>query len=272
MKLGSVLKAAGKFISSHERILLTCVTIGAEVVAVAEAIKEGPTFEKIREDIREMRENGEEVKKKEVAGRCAVPVLKILIPLVLSIFAAILNHKKSSEAIQSLTSMVILGREAREAYKASVKENVEPEVAEKIKKESGEKAAEKSIKAPKKKRNVIVTGNGDDLIYDEFFNVWLESSTNYIEAARLEENSKLLDAWEYQENRCITGREWLERNGVYDKQILKFAENFVWDHNTGMIHIAIEPRKDDSNNLYAVLTYDTEPTLISWEQHNDRDY
>ena len=110
-----LIKTIGGFIMKHERILLTIVTIGAEGIAIYEGLKQGPVFDEVLEKVK-----NDEMTKKEAAKELALPAVKVAVPFAISGTAAILNHKKASDTIQSLSSLIMLSKEAndfKDAYK-----------------------------------------------------------------------------------------------------------------------------------------------------------
>ena len=256
MKLKGMAKAIMAFVSKNERLLLTGVALSTEVIAILEALKEGPTFEKIREEIKERKENGEEVKKTEVVRKGMKPGLKVLIPLLISIIAQILNHKKASDEIASLANLLVIGRTASDEYKKQTQKVAGEETAEKIEDETARALGQRAYDNVEKK--VYDTGHGTDRLYDMFSDETFLGDVNQMQAAVNDLNAEALEAWECSENHLI------ELSDVYARWGLPFGKqwrNFVFDKDTGIIRFTVTWHNDEDNRPIGHIKFTREPRV-----------
>lgn len=253
MKLFS---AIGHFISKNERKILTVVTIGAEVVAIVEAFREAPKFEKLAAEIKEKQENGEEIDKVEVAKKALPSVLKVGIPFTISAVSAILNHKKATDTIQSLTSLLMLARESKEAYKEEVAADIGEEKAEKL-----EAKADAKVYGNRSGDYAIDTGHGTTKFLDDFSKRTFYSDANFIEKTVNELNKRLIDGYEH--NGCILLNEFYEEIGL-PALPPEIGEDKVWSLSNGLIRIRITSDIGEDNQLYAILYFTNKPQDVSW--------
>lgn len=259
MKLGNMFKATVAFVSKHERILLTGVAISTEAIAIFEALKEGPTLEKIKEEIKERKENGEEVTKVETAKKVAFPIAKILIPFLISLISQILNHKKASDEIASLANLITIGRTVSDEYKNQTRKTAGDETADKIENETSKALAARA--ANDSAREIYDTGHGKDRFYDMFSDTLFKCDRNYMDACVNDLNAEMLDAEECSENHQVELSEVYSRWGLpYNKQ----WDNFVFDKNTGIIRFDVVWINDEDNKPLGHIRFRKEPRVKRW--------
>lgn len=253
----NVFKAIGGFVSKNERTILTCVGIGCEVWAIVEAFRQAPKFKELADEIREKKENGDEIDGLEVVKKAAGPALKVGVPAALSMVAQVANHKKTSDTIQSLTNMCMLAREGHAAVLEQVAEEHGQEEADRIE----EKAVAKKITSDTSGGNfddyVIVTGHGNTKFYDEMSGRYFLSDINFVDSVINDLNARLIEVHEH--NGCIL------LNDLYDAldiPRIPIGYEKVWFLRNGLISKRITSDIDESNQLYAILSITNKPKYI----------
>ena len=248
-------KSIGKFIAKNERVILTIVTIGAEAVAIYEGLKQGPKFEEILEKAK-----NDEITKKEAAKELAVPAIKVAVPFIISGGAAILNHKKASDTISSLANICAISRTVSDEYKNQVKKEVGEETESNISKNTDKALADRYVEG-RIDHTIHNTGHGTDKLYDVFSDQWMYCDPNYINAVVNECNEEMLEAREYERNNPILLSDLYTRWGLpYRSEY----DHFLFDHDTGIIRVDIQPAKGDDGRMYGIIKFLKEPCVVSY--------
>jgi len=252
MKLKGVIKSIGSAISKHERTILTIITIGAEAMAIYEAIKEGPKFKKILEE-----------KKSEGAGTfetvkaVAPSAVKIAAPFIVSSGAAILNHKKASDTISSLSSLYTLSKTVHEEYKAAnkeaIKEEFGEEAAEKIERKTlGKQASKVYYDTVNDPSQIISTGHGNDLFYDAWSGRFFYSDINYIKSTINDFNHRLMSEM------FLTANELYSDLGLGP---VGAGKDQGWNVDYGFADPRFYAEMDDLDKPYTVMEFANEPAF-----------
>lgn len=244
-----LIKTIGGFIMKHERILLTIVTIGAEGIAIYEGLKQGPVFDEVLEKVK-----NDEMTKKEAAKELALPAVKVAVPFAISGTAAILNHKKASDTIQSLSSLIMLSKEAndfKDAYKQQVAKEFGPEKAEEFEKN----IYRDRVKADYAREAIeyIPTGHGNGRFYEAWSGRYFLSDINYIKKI---ENDL---------NKLLRIEMWVSVNDIYSELGIPRSDcgtNLGWHANDrNEIEFEFDCQMDENDIPYTILRfrYDPEP-------------
>jgi len=249
------IKAIGKSIVKHERIILTGLTIVAEGVALYQAIKQGPKFKEVKEKV-----EAQEITKKDAAKELAIPAAKIGVPFLVSAGSAVLNHKKASDTIASLANLYTITRTVSDEYKSQVEKEVDAETLNKINEATGQAMVDRTVKFGSAAR-VYHTGHGDTKFYDKFSDRYFYSDANYLQSVVNDFNERLNDSKEYSENNPVLLSELYSEWGL---PYVDTFEHFMWDHDTGLIRMEITPAKGDDNQFYGVIGFKREPRVIRW--------
>ena len=252
MKLKGMLKKVGEAIGKRERVILTIITIGAEALAIYEAVKEGPKFKKILEEKKE-----EGAGKLETAKAVAIPAIKIGAPFIISSGAAILNHKKASDTISSITSLYTLSKTVHEEYKAAnkeaIKEEFGEEAAEKIERKTlGKKSSKVYYDTVNDPSQIIATGHGNDLFYDDWSGRFFYSDINYIKSTVNDFNHQLMNEM------------WMSANELYSNLGLGgvgAGKDMGWNADYGFVDVTYHAEMDDLDRPYTVMTFRNEPAF-----------
>lgn len=260
----NVFKALGGFLSKNERTILTGISIGCEVIAIVEAFRQTPKFKQLAEEINNKSEKGEEIDKVEVAKKAVGPALKVAVPAGISIAAQVINHRKvtavlteNAEKISSLTSLYMLAKEGKEAYKQQVAETHGQEEADRIDREVIKKKFEADMASGYCDHHVYETGHGNVLFYDEMSGRYFRSDINYVERVINELNKRLIESYDHMG--CVEWNELYEELGL---PTLDIGYEKVWTLTNGLISHRITSDIDENNQLYAVLKITNKPKYL----------
>lgn len=252
MKFKGIIKGISNALSKNERKILTIITIGAEALAIYEAIKEGPTFKKILDEKKEAGAG-----KLETIKAVAPSAIKIAAPFAVSASAALLNHKKASDTISSLSSLYTLSKTVHEEYKAAnkeaIKEEFGEEAAERIERKTAGKQASKvyydTVNDPSQ---IIVTGHGNDLFYDAWSGRFFYSDINYVKS--------IVNSFNYR----LRSEMWLTANELYsDLGVgpVGAGKTQGWSAEYGEVEVTFYAEMDDLDKPYTVMEFKNEPVF-----------
>ena len=254
-----ILKSVLGFVSKNERTILTVVAIGTELIAIYEGLKQGPKLKEIADAIAEKKENEEEVSAKEIVKDAAVPVAKVVIPLGVSIAAQILGHKKASDTIQSITSLYMLARDGKEAYRNQIAKEHGEEELNRIDNEVVKEKIVKDESSGYVEQTIYDTGHGKQKFYDEYTGRYFLSDANYIDRVINEFNKSLIDGFDY--NKCVLANEFYAELGL---PRLDGLDDKAWEYANGLITHVMLSNFDDNNQLYGILRFTNKPDSIRW--------
>jgi len=247
------IKRAAIWLGKHERVILTCVTIGAEVIAIYEAVKNGPEFEKVTKQVKD-----EEITKKEAAKKLVVPAVKIAVPFAVSSGAAILNHKKASDTIASISNLYTITKTVSDEYKAQVEKELGPEKAAEIEGRVNQNQAARSMNGGSNGDVVHITGHGTDKFYDAWSGRWFYSDINYIKRVVNDKNLQL------QNDMYISLNEFYSD---LDIPTTDSGREQGWNVDFGKIDVAFEACLDENDKPYTVMSFKSAPGWM-YEKRN----
>lgn len=253
-----------RFWKGNERKILTVVAIATEVVAVVAAYREAPKFKKLAEEIKAKKEAGEEIDKLDVAKKAAPSVLKVAVPLAVSITAQVVNYVKVTEIIRDLTSLCMLAKEGRDAYKLQVAKDHGQEEADRIEDEVIKQKVTREFidQTPNNMPMVYETGHGNEVFYDEYTDSYIKTSANYIEKVINDLNNKIIE--EHDCNGCVLLSEYARDMGI-PRQRVKQGDDYVWSYgNTGVIRYRLTSGFTEDNKLFGTIHLIVEPECIKW--------
>lgn len=239
------IKRAAMWLGKHERVILTCVTISAEIIAIYEAVKNGPEFEKVANEVKE-----EEITKGEAAKKLVVPAAKIAIPFAISSGAAILNHKKASETIASISNLYTITKTVSDEYKAQAEKELGPEKAAEIEGRIAKDQAARSFNGSSCGDMVHLTGHGTDKFYDAWSGRWFLSDINYIKRVVNDKNAQL------QNDMYVSLNEFY---ADLDIPTTDSGREQGWNVDFGKIDVAFEACLDENDKPYTVMSFKSAP-------------
>jgi len=246
----------------NERMILTVVGISTELLAVGEAMVEGPKFKRLADEMKETKEKGEEINKKDIALRALPSVLKIAIPLGISITAQVLNQKKATDTIQSLTSLLMLAREGKAALKEQMVIEMGQEKADAVEDKATKAKIDRDFSDASvgARPYVIETGHGMTKFYDDFSGRYFYSDANYIDKTINKLNAVLIEAADHRGGVLLN--ELYEELGL---PAIDAGDDRMWTFDSGLIAHRIASGIDEANQLYGILYFTNKPEkVVSW--------
>lgn len=244
-------------IKKHKRLILTIVTIAGEAVAIYEAIKNGPTFEKVLEDCKKKKEAGEKIDVKAVAKELAIPAAKVVGPFAVSVTATVINskdHKEAIEAVQTLTTLYSATKTGYEEYKKATKEVVGEETEKEIESATYKEKCFSDMKTGQLDQ-VYHTGHGVTKFFDAWSGRYFISDANYIKKVMNDCNQRLMV-----EN-------YLSLNEFYedlDLQPIDGGKDLGWNSEYGLIDLYIDYVSDEGDQPLGIIKFINAP---SWRYH-----
>lgn len=250
------IKRAAIWLGKHERVILTCVTIGAEVVAIYEAVKNGPKFEEVTEKVKK-----DETTKKEAVKELAVPTVKILVPFAISSGATVLNHKKASETIASISNLYTITKTVSDEYKAQMEKELGPEKAAEIENRVFKDRADRTIHSMNGNGYgdmIHMTGHGTDRFYDAWSGRWFLSDINYIKRVVNDKNAQL------QNDMYVSLNEFY---ADLDIPTTDSGREQGWNVDFGKIDVGFEACLDENDKPYTVMSFKSAPGWLYEKRH-----
>lgn len=242
----NVAKVATKLASSrHSGAILTGITIAGTITAVVLATKAGPEVKDILED--EEMDNKDKVigvaKKMAPAAACAA----------VSVTSVVLSKKIADDKLATAYTMLTASREMYSAYEDSAKTILGPDKAKEIHDSAAKKIFAESCSDGAVENEVMITGNGNVLVYDPFTSRKFRCDANYI--------TKCVNELNFDLQSCM----YVTLAELYDKLGLKggiLAENVGWEVENGPIDLNFTSFVSDSGEPCLVMDFYNRPTLI----------
>lgn len=192
MGVGNLLLVSKDFVIKHRRTILTCIEIGSFAYGVYRAYKDGPKFKAMLEEIKDP-----EMPVKTKVKKFVVVSAPVIGAAVVNVTAAVCNQKIASKEIAQLgtelagvTTALNLSQSLKTATEAKAREILGDEAIDKVHEAvMSDKAAEnrkchdigsEGTVLVSKANNYYETGNGKQLIYDEWSDTFFYSDINTI--------------------------------------------------------------------------------------------
>lgn len=246
MKIGNlfnVFKPVMKQIEKHDRTILTAVTVVSTLYAVYRAAKDGPKFKKILE---ECKEDG--CTTFETAKRLAPAAVPTAAATAVAVGSALCMNKVCSDTINGLSSALGLAQAAKTEIIEHTEKIAGPETAQKIK----ESVAKSHVNADLPGggtagiNNIVVTGHGNDVFYDDFSGRWFYSDINFIKKAVNDLNYQLI-------NDMFVGLE--EFYAYLDLPPIGASRFLGWNVDYGTIELDFTADLDETGKPYTVMMF-----------------
>lgn len=254
MKLAFLAPVAALW-TKHDRAILTGVTIGGTILSVAIALKDRPKYEEILWECEE-----DDLTRREKAGALLPAAAPLLAAVGITIGAAVWNHVRSGKKITSLTdnaasllNAYTIGKTIQDEYRAKVGD----EEADKIERRAAEKRAEKSWNDSNGSPDVVVTGHGNDLFYDDWTGTFFYSNWNFIQKVVMDYDETL----NVKQRETYIGYDEILRDWGW-KQIPGCARDGGWNIDDGRIELC-DPEGDFSEDLgksYTIVRFRKTPS------------
>ena len=251
-KLGNVfdiLKPVGKAVNEHKGTILTVVNIAATCYAVYRAYKDGPKFKKVLEECKE-----EELGFVDTAKKVIPVAAPTVAAVAVSGLSAVGMNKEIGElkgALDGMTSAYDLMRIAKTEYEEKTEQVVGPEKAAEIRESIAKDHFDKAMDEKREGiKNVIVTGHGDDLFYDDWSGRFFTCDINFIKKAVNDLNYQLI-------NDMFVGlNEFYAYIGLPENGA---GRQMGWDVDYGTIELDVVPALDECDRAYTIIRFRKEP-------------
>lgn len=186
MKLKALFGAGLAFARKHEGTILTALSMTTTVAAVYFAMKDSGKIAEALDKIH----NDQEMSKLEKARTVLKPSARMLVATGASLGFQIANHKFAANTITSLTNAVTMYKTLNDEKDKVTAEVVGEEKAEEIRSKVAENRAAESYSMFDLEKAEI-TGDGNDLLYFEYFDKWFYGSYNKVETVVNQANRML---------------------------------------------------------------------------------
>lgn len=242
-----------KFANAHKRELFTIVAIGGELIAIIEAVKEGPKFREVIDEYNARKDTDDPMTKGEVVKDLAIPTLKIAIPAGLSIGATGMHYKVASDAIGHMGTLLGASRALQSEYLNVVKNTVGEEKAEEIEGQALKRSRPGITheECPTKEYSAIIpTGHGTDVFLDKWIDRKFYSDINYIK--------KVVNDLNYQ----LMNEHWISLNEFYQALGLPITEcgrDIGWNVDYGQIDLVYYVDMDENDRPITIMGFKSQP-------------
>lgn len=249
MKFPNVTKAlttVKKFTVKHTPEILTGIGIAGMVTTTVLAVKATPKALVLIEEKKkeEQKEKLTAVETVQATWKCYIPAAAVsLTSAACLIGASATNYKRNA----ALTAAYQLTKTTLEDYRGKVVEVV----GEKKEHEIRDKIAQDKVKEnPVQNNTIVMTGNGNSLIYDSLSGRYFESSIEKIRKAQNDLNGQMIDGDMY-----VSLNEFYNEIGIPDTQM---GEEMGWTVNK-RIDISFSSTIADDGRPCLVLDYFVPP-------------
>ena len=241
-------------IEKHQKEILLGITLAGTVTTAVLSFKAGLKAEGIiaehKENFEAIPEDDKEARKKEVVSAVkdiAPIVLPPIVSGVLTLGTAFGGYSVSSKEIAALSAAYTFSKDTFNEYKDKAAELLGDQKAEEIKDEVN---AGKLKTNPPSKNEVIVTGRGKTLCYDDYSGRYFISDAETIKKAVNEINRRLMDEY------YISLNEFYGEIGLKD---IKLGEDLGFCVDDSFINMSFSATLTDDNEPCLVLNYDISP-------------
>lgn len=242
LPIASVAKVAGKvmkFVSNNDRIILTGLSVAGVLATVGTTAKSAVEVKEILDDIHEEEvRTGEEVENIEKFKAVAPKTAKAIAAAAFTIACIILAHKRNSEKIAALASAYTLLRGKyldQQEENELLRQKMGNDSAEEVQKEARRRQIKRSIDERmvgdvSEEDEIIDTGSGDTLFWDEFSGKRFKASRNYVERAENHLQYRMNNS--YYGYDPIPYLEWINQLGIRGVGGARWAEYVGWPANS----------------------------------------
>lgn len=171
--LKNLKRAAGK----KKGTLLTIACVASTLLAVYEAVKNGPTLKKKYEEKKEETGSTLEGVKAAVFTKEAA---EVAIPTATSIASVVALNVTTGETIRNLTDMYTTATTGKEIFEKYAKEEIGEEKVNDIKEKVAKEMAPGGYGTQAFFDKVIPTGHGNYIFYDESLRIWFRSDLQFL--------------------------------------------------------------------------------------------
>ena len=180
-----------RFLSKNSNLVLTILSVTGVVATVTMAIRGTIKAVKLYEE--KMPVGAKEIVK--TVWKCYIPTIGMVF---LTTTAIVCNGRINARKIAVLTSAVSGSMEAMRKMETKMAEMIGPKKAQAVIDEVHSSSAEANL--PSGEKDIINTGNGNELFFLEDVGQWLMTDMNHIELAELKLKDMLEDSNDWDEN------------------------------------------------------------------------
>lgn len=235
-----IIKTVRHLISRNASDLLLAGGVSCIIGGGALAIRQTPKATKILEDNNEK----DNITKIKAVAPLFIPAVGLT---VLGITQIVCSRNITKNKIAAITTAYTVSETAYKTYRDKVKEMVEPERYEEIKREV---ATEKLRKDPLGSKEVIVQSESESLVYDSMSGRYFKSNINDIDKA-----VNYL-------NKQMRNDTTINLNDLYNEiglPIVKIGVEMGWDIDKGYIEVRYDSGITEDGRPCIVLEYDVTP-------------
>lgn len=237
----------GKFVARHDMTILTVTTVGATLAAVYFAATDTPKCKQVLEELDEDATNIEKAK-------AVLPVVgRTMMATAVAVGCALLMNARAAEHINSLTSMLTLSQTAKNEYREYIAKEKGEEELDKMDRDLSRKKAAAAYPDIQCKGNAIMTGHGNDLIFDCYSGRFFYSDINFIKKVEAE----IYKRTAYED--YITVNEFYMELDLPETDC---GKNNVFMSGVADIELAIDAELDEADKPYTIISFRREPVSM----------
>lgn len=243
--MGAV-KSVQHSLAKHSPEILTGIGIAGMLTTAVLAVKATPKALQLIEEAK--RENRKDeltpIETVKATWKCYIPAAATAITSTVCLAGASSVHLKRNAAIGAAYE---LSKTALKEYSAKVVETVGEETEHKIREKVDKERLENN---PASKGEVIITGNGDELVYDSLSGRYFKASPVNIERAINQLNKDLLRDM------------YVSLNEFYDELDLDhtdLGDSLGWKLDDGLVTVYFTSQLTDDNRPCIVMNYGVAP-------------
>ena len=244
-KLTKVLKGTKMMLTKHSPEILTGLGIAGMVTTTILAVKATPKALILIEDAKH--EKGKDltfIEKTKTCWKCYLPAAVTgTVSIACLVGASSVNVRRNA----ALATAYKLSETAFTEYKEKVVETIGEKKEQTIKEEI---AKDKIEKHPVNQQNIIITGKGDTLCYDELFGRYFKSDIDKLKKIENDLNRRLLN-----EN-YISLNEFYYEVGL---EGVKAGDDLGWYIDKGYIELDFSSQLSSDGTPCLVLSFSTPP-------------
>lgn len=241
-------------IAKHSPEILTGIGVGGLFTGIFMAISATPVaMKKIENKKKELKKDKLTViETVKTAGPTYIPTAIVAVTTAVAIVS---SNKISMERNAVLATSLILSERMREEFAEKAKEVIGEKKVQEI---HDEIARDRLEKNPVSTSNVIVTGKGKTLIYDELTDGYFEFDIDMLRKLELDMREDILNY-----NR-VSVNEWLQRTG---RKGILMGDDLVWDTDTSF-ELRFSSMLADDGRPCLVIGYLSTPRGLRIQESN----
>ena len=246
-------KAVNDFRVKHEPEILMAMGLSGLLFAIVWTTKATVEATHICDELK-VKENKDKLTAKDVVKATWKLYLPVVISTSLAVPCIVAGNRASSKRYAALAAAYTISETALKEYQEKTKEVIGEAKEKKIQEAiSTQQVAEKKVS----EKEVILTGDGDQLFYEPLTGRYFKSSWNAIQKACNELNEEALGST----TGSYTLNEWLDKIGLSTTEA---GELLGWctptfGHSKGLLKISMTTTKTQDDKPCGAIYYDVRP-------------